>query len=164
MNMSEKTSTISTRTHGMIDASHVLSAVATPQVMGFGSRTTAVLGAAAAAGVINAALTDYEFGLVPLMPMEAHLAADAVCGLGLIAAAVTLLANEPPAERLMVAALGACELLSATMTEKPHLERREQADAYPSEPVPAADIPESVAWSTSPDDIEIPAPSPAAWY
>jgi hypothetical protein len=74
-----------------------------------------VLEAAGIGAGVYSAMTDYERGMVKVLPMEAHLALDALSGAGLMTAAV-LLDDERPTVRAMLAGLGAFEIAVASMT------------------------------------------------
>lgn len=78
---------IPTRIHGVLDYAVGILLVALPWLLGFADGTAAqwvpvVLGL----GAIGSALvTDYELGVVPLIPMPLHLALDAASGIVLAA-------------------------------------------------------------------------------
>ena len=106
---------ISTKTHGLLD--YIVGGALTmlPQVVPCTKATARVLEAAGVGAGVYSTMTDYERGMVKVLPMEAHLALDALSGAGLITAAV-LLDDERPAVRAMLAGLGAFEIAVASMT------------------------------------------------
>ncbi len=74
---------ISTRVHGFLDYAMGLLLIVAPWLFGFaagGAETwvPVVLGAGA---ILYSVLTDYELGLVRMIPMPAHLGLDALAGL-----------------------------------------------------------------------------------
>jgi hypothetical protein len=60
-------------------------------------------------------LTDYERGMLKVLPMQGHLALDALSGAGLITAAI-LLEDEIPQNRAILAGIGAFEIAVASIT------------------------------------------------
>lgn len=113
---------ISTRTHGTIDYATGAGLLAAPALLRIGDvpAATRVLRVAGAAAVVYSLLTDYEFGLVRVIPMRAHLAMDAASGV-LVAASPWLFgfAERGPRYRLPHAVVGAAEVLAA-LTSKTH--------------------------------------------
>jgi hypothetical protein len=107
---------ISTRTHGAIDYLTGAGLLAAPSLLGISDDRAAsgVLTAAGLAATAYSLLTDYEFGLVRLIPMPAHLAMDAASG-AMIAASPWLFgfAERGPRYRLPYAVVGAAEILAA---------------------------------------------------
>jgi len=75
-----------------------------------------ILDAAAVGGAAQSVLTDYEGGVKGVLPMQGHLAIDAVIGVGLVVAAVAL-TEESTEERIGLAALGILAAGAALMTE-----------------------------------------------
>ena len=73
---------ISTRTHGVLDLVSAGALLAAPRLLGLesGSRAASVLRMAGGGALVYSMLTDYEFGLVKVLPMRAHLAMDAASG------------------------------------------------------------------------------------
>lgn len=108
---------ISTRTHGVIDYAWSAAAAAVPEGIKAGApRTTALLRAAGMAATTSSLATNYEAGLVRVMPMKGHLALDLAMGAALVAAPFVL----PRAERKYAAipiAFGAFGLLTALLTQ-----------------------------------------------
>ena len=79
---------ISTTLHGVLDYVTGATLVGARTALGLDgdSPTTKLLRAAGAGHVLYSLLTNYELGLVKLVPMRAHLLADAAGALGLVAA------------------------------------------------------------------------------
>ena len=110
------TKPISTRVHGILDWMTAGFMHTLPRVMGWSKDVTQLLDAASVAAVGNSAVTKYEYGMVRVMPMKAHLAIDALCGGALIGAAL-LMDDEDPEVRATVAGIGLFELAAALLTK-----------------------------------------------
>ncbi|HYO11472.1 MAG TPA: hypothetical protein VER17_21085 [Tepidisphaeraceae bacterium] len=124
---------ISTRTHGVLDYVVGAAITALPHVMKCERPTATLLKMAGIGAGLYSMMTDYERGLVKVLPMEAHLALDALSGATLIGAAV-MLEDEAPDVRLTLAGIGAFEIAVAAMTSpRPHV---------PGAPSPAGRIAE----------------------
>ena len=108
---------ISTKTHGMIDyALWVTTVGALPKMMKGATETASLVRSAGTAASVNAMITNYEGGLVRVMPMKGHLALDMVVCTALVLSPFFL----PAAERryaFIPMALGAIGLLTGLMTE-----------------------------------------------
>jgi len=78
---------ISTKTHGAIDYLTGAGLLAAPSLLGISDEPAAArtLRAAGLAATAYSVLTDYEFGLVRVIPMPVHLAMDAASGVLLAA-------------------------------------------------------------------------------
>ena len=78
---------IPTRVHGMIDYGVGLVVTAAPWLLGFSDHrvATVVTVTFGVIAILYSAATDYELGLVRVIPMRAHLLIDVVWALGLIA-------------------------------------------------------------------------------
>ncbi|SER07662.1 hypothetical protein SAMN05216548_11111 [Faunimonas pinastri] len=107
---------IPTRIHAVID----WLAVPAVELMGhsrvFSGRVRRLLKGSARAHAVYAAATDYELG-AGILPMRAHLGADAAIGVGLIAAGLSL-HREPTLVRIMLAGMGMTELLLVSLTDR----------------------------------------------
>ena len=90
--------------------------LAAPRLLGLEkeSRAASVLRMAGGGAVAYSALTDYEFGLVKVLPMRAHLAMDAASG-ALLASSPWLLGFAKNGPRYWVphTLMGASEVLAA---------------------------------------------------
>jgi len=107
---------ISTKTHGAIDYMTGAALLAAPALLGISDEPAAsrVLRGAGLAAAAYSLLTDYEFGLVRLIPMPAHLAMDAASGV-LLAASPWLFGfgDRGSRYRLPHVVVGAAEVLAA---------------------------------------------------
>ena len=111
---------ISTRLHGVLDYLTGATLVAAPSVLGLdgGSPTARLLRVAGAGHAVYSTLTNYGLGLVRLVPMRAHLIADAVGALGLVAAPWLLgTAGGDRREWLPPLAFGLYELAAVALTD-----------------------------------------------
>ena len=101
---------ISTRTHGAIDYAWITAATGAQSMMR-GADATAGM----AAGIVSM-VTNYEAGIVRLVPMRAHLAVDFMMGAALLLSPLVL----PREERrfaLVPVALGVAKLTASLFTE-----------------------------------------------
>ena len=108
---------ISTKTHGMIDyALWVTTASALPKMMNGAIHTARLVRNAGTAASVTAMVTNYEAGVVRLMPMKGHLALDFMMCTALILSPLFL----PASERryaLIPMTLGAVGLITGLMTQ-----------------------------------------------
>ena len=107
---------ISTKTHGMIDYSWASTAAAMPKMMTNAPAASRLIQNAGLVAGANTMLTNYEAGVLKLMPMKAHLAFDALLG-GLLLLAPLLVPASERRYALIPMAFGAVSLFSALMTE-----------------------------------------------
>jgi hypothetical protein len=108
---------ISTRTHGLIDYTWATTAGTLPKMMNGATATARLVRGAATAASASSMVTNYEGGMLRVMPMRVHLATDVVLGAALLLAPWFL----PRAERRYAAvpvALGAVALLTGLLTKK----------------------------------------------
>ncbi len=107
---------VSTRTHGVLDLVTSGTLLVAPGLLGLNDepRASSVLRMAGGGALVYSMLTDYEFGLVKLLPMRAHLAMDAASG-AFLASSPWLLgfAKNGPRYWLPHALMGAGEVLAA---------------------------------------------------
>ena len=107
---------ISTRTHGMIDYAWATTAGALPRMMNGATATARLVRRAGTAAGFNAMITNYEAGLIRVMPMKGHLAIDFVMSATLMMSPFFL----PRSERRYAAVpvlLGAVGFLAGILTE-----------------------------------------------
>jgi hypothetical protein len=106
---------MSTKTHAVEDylTSSTLPFVA--RNSNISPKTRRVFDTFAAVAGAQSMMTDYEGGMLRVLPMRVHLASDALIGVGLLALAV-LSPNQPKADRWALAGLGMFSLVSALMT------------------------------------------------
>ncbi len=110
---------IPTSVHGAIDYLTGGMLLAAPKLLGLTDepRAALVLRSAGGGALAYSLITDYELGLLRLLPMPAHLAMDAASGV-LVAASPWLLgfAGKGPRYWLPHVLVGATEVLAATTT------------------------------------------------
>ena len=107
---------ISTRTHGTIDYLWATLAAALSKSLTNAPSSGRLIQNAGVVAAANTMLTNYERGVVRMMPMKAHLALDALMGSALLLTPLLV----PASERryaVIPMALGAISLISALMTE-----------------------------------------------
>jgi len=107
---------ISTRTHGMIDYAWATTAGALPAMMNGATATSRLVRQAGTAGGLNAMMTNYEAGIMRVMPMKGHLAIDFVMSATLMMSPFFL----PRSERRYAAVpvlLGVVGFLASILTE-----------------------------------------------
>lgn len=112
---------IPTRVHGVIDYLTGGALLAAPSLLGLKEepRAARVLRLAGAGAAVYSLMTDYELGVVKVLPTPAHLALDAASG-AFLASSPWLLgfAKNGPRYWLPHALVGASEILAAMTTEK----------------------------------------------
>lgn len=123
---------IPTRVHGVLDYLVGLLLVASPWLLGFargGAETwlPVILGVGA---VVYSLLTDYEWGVVPLLPMPAHLLLDA--GSGLLLATSPWLLDFAAAVWLPHMLFGLFEVAAAGLTQTRPGQRRHLGGVWPA--------------------------------
>src|SRR4051794_33400273 len=106
---------MSTKTHGVLDLVTAGTLVALPRMLGWGERVTNTLTTVAIGTLGYSLLTNYEFGLVRILPMRAHLAIDGLSGAALCAAPAMFPEEDPSTQGALVA-LGLFEMGAALMT------------------------------------------------
>jgi hypothetical protein len=100
----------------MIDYAWATAAETLPKMMNNATRTSRLVRSAGAAAGMNSMLTNYEAGVIRVMPMKAHLAVDMLMCTALLLSPLFL----PSSERryaLVPMALGAVGLLAGLMTQ-----------------------------------------------
>ncbi len=108
---------ISTRTHGIIDyALWVTTAGALPKMMNGATHTASLVRNAGTAASVNAMVTNYEAGLVSVMPMKGHLALDVMMCTALVLSPLFLPASERRYAFIPMA-LGVIGLVTGLMTQ-----------------------------------------------
>ena len=111
---------VPTSVHGAIDYVTGGALLAAPSLLGLKDqpRSALVLRSAGGGALAYSLITDYELGLLRLLPMPTHLAMDAASGI-LVAASPWLLgfANRGPRYWLPHVLVGAMEVLAATSTK-----------------------------------------------
>ena len=110
---------IPTQAHAVLDYVTGGALIAAPRLLGLkGSAAGRVLSLAGSSATASSMLTDYELGLVKVIPMRAHLALDAASG-ALVAASPWLFgfAREGTRHWLPHVVVGATEILAAATTK-----------------------------------------------
>jgi hypothetical protein len=121
-----------TSAHGMLDYLVGLALLAVPWLFGFADNETArwVTMAFGAAAILYSLLTDYELGVIKVIPMSAHLILDIMSGV-LLAASPWLFGFS---EEVWIphVTVGVFEIIAALLTQtEPDRDRgRGQVDAY----------------------------------
>lgn len=105
-----------TKVHSGLDYTSVAVLPVLPRALGWESHSRTMCDAAAGAALLYSLATDYEGGVVKVLPMPAHLALDAAWGTSLLAAGA-FLTDAPPAARWTFAAFGVVGLIAALTTE-----------------------------------------------
>lgn len=117
---------ISTRTHGIIEYAWATTAGTLPKMMDGATGTARLVRSAAAAAGFNSMVTNYEAGVVRVMPMKAHLALDFVLCAGLMSAPFLLARSERRYAAIPVI-LGAVGFLTSLLTETESAPERDEA-------------------------------------
>jgi hypothetical protein len=122
---------IPTKVHGAVDMATGPALIAAPTLLRMNGNNGATIPprAVGAAAIVNALLTDYEFGLKRLLPMRTHLALDAVGGITLAATPFLTRASKKGVRHwLPHTVLGANEVfLALTTKQRPPRARRLRA-------------------------------------
>ena len=129
---------ISTRTHGLIDYAWATTAGTLPKMIDGATATARLVRSAAASASANSMVTNYEGGVVRVMPMRMHLAMDALLGTALILAPLFLPRDERRYAAIPVV-LGAVALITGMLT------RRDAPAELTGEFMPSHELSEAVA-------------------
>jgi hypothetical protein len=78
--------------------------------------TRRIVDSVAAVAGAQSMVTDYEGGMIRMLPMRAHLASDVLMGAGLISIAA-MMRRKPSVDRWLLAGLGLFTLASALLTQ-----------------------------------------------
>lgn len=109
---------VSPRMHGILDYASAGTMVVLPRKMGFSKSTTNLMTGAGAAVVGMSLLTRYPLGLVRVLPMPIHLAADALLDGVLIREGNRLGKKEPQARNAIMGLAVSGALLSLMTRSK----------------------------------------------
>ncbi len=107
---------ISTRVHGVLDLVTAGALLTVPRSLGWSKPVRDLLATAGAGALAYSLLTRYEFGLVKLLPMKAHLALDAISGISLCAAPLAL-PDEDDEVKAALVAIGLFEIAASLLTQ-----------------------------------------------
>lgn len=110
------TKPISTRVHGLIDYAWAAAASGLADRLTAAASTARLLSGAASAATASSLVTRYEWGVVPVMPMKTHLAADLALCTVLVASPLFLPASERRAAIVPVV-LGLMGFVTAMLTD-----------------------------------------------
>jgi hypothetical protein len=88
--------------HGVLDYASAGAMIAMPRMLGFSKQTTNLMTGAGAAVLGMSLLTRYPMGVLPVLPMSAHLAADATLDAVLIREGNKLGKKEPQARNAIM--------------------------------------------------------------
>ena len=106
----------STKMHGVIDYLSVGTLLTLPRAMGWSEQITRSLTTAALGTLAYSLLTNYELGLVKVLPMTGHLALDGVSGLTMLGAPL-LYPDEDSDATWTIAGFGVFELAVTLLSE-----------------------------------------------
>jgi hypothetical protein len=107
---------ITTKQHATADYIWSLAMPVLPWLLGAGPVAKTVMRTASGLGVAETAVTNFEGGVKGVLPMQGHLAMDAMMGAGLIGTAM-LLKNESKLVRGFLAGAGLFAIAAAVLTE-----------------------------------------------
>jgi hypothetical protein len=111
---------VSTKTHGILDYLTGASLLTAPKLLGIEDEPSAarVLRMAGGGATVYSLLTDYELGLIKVLPMPLHLALDAASGV-LLASSPWLFGFADKGSRYWLphVLVGATEVLAAATTK-----------------------------------------------
>jgi hypothetical protein len=107
---------MSTRTHGVLDFLTAGTLAALPRALGWGERVTNTLTGVAIGTLGYSLLTNYEYGVLRVLPMKGHLAIDAMSGVA-HCAAPALFPEEDRSTHAALVALGLFEIGAALLTQ-----------------------------------------------
>jgi len=113
-----------TKFHAFEDYATAATIPLLPRLFGWSPRVRRIFDGVAATATAQSLMTDYEGGVARILPMQGHLAADALIGAGLITAGC-LMKGESRLARWALAGLGAYSIALAVLTRPmPKDERR----------------------------------------
>lgn len=107
---------IPTQAHGILDYSSVATMLAAPRMLGWSGRIRWLVTGAAAMTLGYSLLTRYELGLAKVLPMEAHLALDALSG-ALFCGTPVLLRDDDQAVLAALFGFGVFELVVVMLSD-----------------------------------------------
>lgn len=108
---------ISTGVHGVFDYLTAGALMTLPGVLGFSPNLTRAMQMIGLKKLVTAMLTKNEMGIVKLVPMKTHLAADAVAGVALCALPFVMDERDDDTAMAVCVGLGLNELAVASMSE-----------------------------------------------
>jgi hypothetical protein len=105
-----------THVHGVVDYVVGATLAILPRALGWTGAPARLLETAGVGAIGYSMLTNYELGLVRLLPMKAHLALDALSG-GMLIGAAAMLDDEDDDVRATLAGIGLFEIAAALTSE-----------------------------------------------
>jgi hypothetical protein len=116
MRKEQRMKIISTRTHGVLDYLTAAALLAVPRALGWDRVVTRMMSAAALSTIGYSALTSYEFSLLKLVPMPAHLALDSLSA-ALFCGGPLLFPDEDSGVRRALVGIGVFELTVTLLSD-----------------------------------------------
>ena len=107
---------LSTSIHGIADYAVGLVVLLLPYFYDMHGTPKAILLLLGGSALVYSLLTDYEFGLLPIIPFRSHLALDMLFAALMIAA--SMLVSFPQSSRVVVAGLGVLAILVVVLTRR----------------------------------------------
>ncbi len=120
---------LTTKMHGQMDYASVILLLLVPRILRWNSKMTNLLTAMAAGTLTYSAITRYEWGVAPVLPMRSHLLLDAMSGIFLIMAP-KLLRIRNPLYRTALVSFGLFEIAAASATDLPEDEGNDRVDGF----------------------------------
>lgn len=108
---------ITTRTHGLIDYAYGAALIAVPFLFRWGPDARRLSVAAGMATLAASAMTNYEYGLVPVLSMKTHLALDGAETSLLMSAPARLQRSSDRTAAWMLAVMGGAGAVVGALTQ-----------------------------------------------
>ena len=108
---------IPTRVHAVLDYMTASTFIALPRIAGWDDKVTRLLTAAGGGVLAYSLLTDYELGVVKVLPMMGHLILDGMGGALLGGAPFLFLVDEDSGVKSALIGLGLMEIGAALLTQ-----------------------------------------------
>jgi hypothetical protein len=105
-----------THVHGVVDYVVGATLAILPRALGWRGAPARLLEGAGIGAIAYSAMTNYELGVVRMLPMKAHLALDALSG-GMLIGAAAMLDDEDEDVRATLAGIGLFEIAAALTSQ-----------------------------------------------
>src|SRR5918993_2760717 len=105
-----------THVHGVVDYVVGATLAILPRALGWSGAPARLLEGAGVGAIAYSLLTNYELGVVRVLPMKAHLALDALSG-GMLIGAAAMLDDEDDDVRATLAGIGLFEIAAALTSQ-----------------------------------------------
>jgi len=105
-----------THVHGVVDYVVGATLAILPRALGWSGAPARLLEGAGAGAIAYSLMTNYELGVVRVLPMKAHLALDALSG-GMLIGAAAMLDDEDDDVRATLAGIGLFEIAAALTSQ-----------------------------------------------